>query len=148
MAKSVQISSISAQDTWSLRHQVMWPNRDVDYVKLPKDNEGLHYGLWIDEDLTSVISLFIQNNEAQFRKFATSVAFQGNGYGSKLLHFVMEKVQAKGLNRIWCNARQDKTSYYAKFGMHETNQYFEKGGIDYVVMERFFKVEEAVVSNQ
>ena len=76
---SLKITSISASDTWEIRHKVMWPNESIDFIKLPADKSGLHFGLWIDSQLISVISLFIKEDTAQFRKFATLVEYQGKG---------------------------------------------------------------------
>lgn len=114
----------------------MWPNKPLNYVKLLKDNEGKHYGLFLNGRLISVISLFINDKEAQFRKFATVKKHQGKGYGSLLLHEIMKIAVEKSLNRIWCNARQNKTDFYIKFGMTITDKTYVKGGIDFVVMER------------
>ncbi|OEK00576.1 GNAT family N-acetyltransferase [Roseivirga sp. 4D4] len=133
---SVIIKNITAEDTWSLRHQVMWPNEDIDYVKLPEDESGIHYGLFINDELTAVVSLFINDREAQFRKLATAVEAQGKGYGTMLLKHLMQEVQTLEVNRIWCNARADKASFYHRFGLKETARTFIKKGQSYVVMER------------
>lgn len=113
----------------------MWPDKPLDYIKLPGDDQGLHYGLFNDQHLISVISLFIKKEEAQFRKFATETEEQGKGYGSQLLTHLIKEAQAKGIKRLWCNARTDKTPYYERFGFKKTQQTFHKGGIDYVIME-------------
>ena len=93
------------------------------------------------EELISVISLFIENREAQFRKFATLQKYQGKGYGTQLLGFVFDQTIDYQVNMIWCNARADKTYFYQKFGMRETDNTFVKGGIDYVIMEKWISSE-------
>jgi hypothetical protein len=35
------IKAIQAEDTWELRRQVMWPDKEIDYVKLNDDSSGL-----------------------------------------------------------------------------------------------------------
>ncbi|HDZ05923.1 MAG TPA: GNAT family N-acetyltransferase [Maribacter sp.] len=113
----------------------MWPNKSIDYVKLPNDIEGRHYGLFLNEKLISVISLFITDTEAQFRKFATIKEYQGKGYGSLLLQEIIGVAKNENLSKIWCNARQNKTDFYTKFGMVSTNRTFVKGAVDFVIME-------------
>jgi len=130
------IREISAADTWPIRHQVMWPNQPFTYIQLPNDENGLHYGLSVDEELISVVSLFIQEDSGQFRKFATLAKYQGKGYGSQLLDYIMHVAKNIGLSKIWCNARTTKTAYYEKFGLKKTTKQFSKKGIDYVVMEK------------
>lgn len=75
---------------------------------------------------------------AQFRKFATLTAYQGKGHGTLLLKFIMKFAKLNNVNKIWCNARVDKSYYYAKFGMTLTDKKFVKGGIKYVIMEKIF----------
>lgn len=132
----VIIKEIEGADTWDLRHRVMWPEKSIDYVKLEDDKDGIHFGLFNDEKLVSVVSLFITGKEAQFRKFATDPEVQGSGYGTKLLQHMLIVAQQNKVNTIWCNARADKASFYKKFGIAETDQKFSKGGIDYVMMQK------------
>ena len=136
---SITISEIKTEDTWDIRHRVMWPDMPFDYVKLDKDSEGIHFGLFENGKLISIVSLFVGNNQAQFRKFATEVPEQGKGYGTKLLTFLMKEVESMNLEKVWCNARADKTDYYNKFGLLKTEKRYLKGGIDFVILEKNFK---------
>jgi predicted GNAT family N-acyltransferase len=140
------IVEIAPSETWRLRHTVMWPDRDIDYVKLPEDDHGIHYGLFQEDQLISVVSLFIllekeeeegrgTSETAQFRKFATATDQQGKGHGTTLLKHVISEVRQKGVKKLWCNARVDKSGYYQRFGLETTPKVFCKGGIDYVIME-------------
>ncbi|TXE06148.1 GNAT family N-acetyltransferase [Seonamhaeicola algicola] len=134
----IVIKPIKAINTIAIRHEVMWPNKPQAYVVLPNDNEGLHFGLFLNQTLVSVVSLFTEENTLQFRKFATLQAHQGKGYGSQLLTHVFEYANKKHYKKIWCNARKDKTTFYERFGLKETSETFVKGGITYVIMTRNF----------
>lgn len=129
------ITKIDKEKAWDVRHTVMWPEKDFDYIKLDDDDEGIHFGLFEEGKLISVISLFINLQEAQFRKFATLQQEQGKGYGSRLLEYVIKEAKNHHLKRIWCNARHNKVDFYKKFGLHETSHRFTKGGKAYVIME-------------
>lgn len=137
---SMKIEQIAPHQTWSIRHQVMWPDRELNYVKLPEDYDGVHFGLYEDDQLISVVSAFESGQEAQFRKFATSEVHQGKGYGSQLLNYLFEWLTEQGVTRIWCNARIEKCGFYERFGMVKTDETFQKGGKDYVVMEKVSKI--------
>ncbi|AZU61922.1 GNAT family N-acetyltransferase [Neobacillus mesonae] len=130
------IRKIDKGQAWEIRHEVMWSDKPFDYIKLEDDDLGIHFGLFKEKMLISVISLFIANEEAQFRKFATLQKEQGKGYGSKLLEAVLEEAKIHGVKRIWCNARQNKVDFYKKFGLRETNSSFIKDGKSYVIMEK------------
>jgi GNAT superfamily N-acetyltransferase len=125
-----------------IRQQVMWPDKPIDFVRVPEDENGIHFGLFVEENLISVVSVFIHGQEAQFRKFATLEQFQGKGFGSKLLQYIFDFLEEKNTSRIWCNARISKAGYYQKFGMTTTAATFEKEGMEYVVMERVFERQD------
>lgn len=140
--KTVKIQKIPYQDTWPIRHKVMWPNQPFDFVQLPEDKNGIHYGLFLDDQLTSIVSVYITGFTAQFRKFATLENEQGKGYGSQLLSFLLEKLEEKQITLIWCNARKDKITYYQKFGFVTTEKTYVKAGVDFVVMEKLVNTLE------
>jgi len=131
----MEIKQISYQSTWPIRHQVMWPDKPIDYVKLSTDAEGLHLGLFVEDRLVSIVSAFLEKHVAQFRKFATLQEEQGKGYGSQLLSHLLSELKAMEVTRIWCNARAEKASYYQRFGLNQTDKYFSRGEIKYVIME-------------
>ncbi|MBD2714549.1 GNAT family N-acetyltransferase [Microvirga sp. STR05] len=130
------IWAIAPSHTYLLRHEVLWPNMPLDYVKLENDAEGYHYGAFQDDQLVSVISLFIEGEEARFRKFATDPAYQRQGIGSALLRYVLAEARRLGARRLWCDARQDSAAFYARFGMQPEGEVFYKGLIAYVRMAR------------
>lgn len=136
---STRIQVVPVELVWQLRHEVMWPDRELDYVKLADDADGTHYGLFTEESddhPVSVISLFVNGNEAQFRKFATRTECQGRGYGSQLLAFIVQESERLGVSRLYCNARTEKAAFYETFGLRTTAETFQKGGKAYVIMER------------
>ena len=110
-----KILEIPVNKVLEIRHTVMWPTKSIDYVRLSNDEEGRHFGLFINGELVSVISLFIDNSQAQFRKFATLEEHQGKGYGTILLNEIMSIAQENKLSKVWCNARIEKSPYYEKF---------------------------------
>ncbi len=133
-----EIKQINASETLLIRHQVMWPDKPIEYVELPNDENGRHFGLFVNGEITSILSLFVEDNEAQFRKFATVVEFQGLGYGTFLLERIIDLVNKEGIRRLWCNARVEKSNFYERFNLKPTDKKYEKGGIEFVIMEKIF----------
>lgn len=131
-----EIREISASDTWNLRHEVMWPEQTIDYVKLEQDEFGIHFGLIIEDKIISVISIFITDDHAQFRKLATRIEEQGKGFGSILLRFTLEYLKNKKVRKVWCNARKDKIAFYRKFNFNQTGIHFSRLDKDYIVLEK------------
>jgi phosphoribosylformimino-5-aminoimidazole carboxamide ribotide isomerase len=132
----IHISAAPIESVWSMRQVVMYPDESLDFVKLDNDAAGMHLGLYEEGVLVSVISLFEDNGSIQFRKFATAVSRQGQGFGTKLLGHVMDWAKQNEKKSIWCNARLSATGMYEKFGMRPTGASWEKWGIEFIKMEK------------
>ena len=116
----------------------MYPDKDIDFVKLPDDNLGLHIGVYEKDILVSVMSVFLHAREVQFRKLATKNEEQGKGFASALMQWLIDYANDMKFDKLWCNARTNATGFYTKFGYKETDNRFTKNGYEYVVMERLF----------
>lgn len=132
---SMEIKAIEASETWEIRHRVMWPDQPFEFVQLDEDNFGLHFGVFDKEKLVSVVSCFIVDDEMQFRKLATLVDYQGKGIASLLLNHILKLAKDKGLTKVWCNARNNKKSFYEKFGMAPSGKTFIKSDQEFLIME-------------
>ena len=132
----LEIKEIKPSETLDLRHRILSPNKSVDSIILTEDGVGQHFGLFKDAQLISVISLFIENDMAQFRKFATETIEQYKGYGSILLNYIIEESVKNNVTNLWCNARLTALGFYEKFGFEVVSEKWIKNDIEYVKMER------------
>lgn len=132
----LEIKEIQPFETWEIRHRVMWAGKSLEDIKLPNDDTGLHFGLFRGSILLSVVSVFLENNAAQFRKFATENVEQGKGYGAKLLDHLIQECTARNVKTLWCNARTSASGFYEKFGLEIISESWVKDGIEYVKMSR------------
>lgn len=130
------INEVPYEQVLEIRHKVMYPDKNLEFVALPDDDRALHIGYYVGEKPVSVFSLFLNDGELQFRKFATLEEYQNKGYGSKLMEWLLDYVKDLKFTRVWCNARVEKTDFYKKFGFKETTEKFEKDGYAYVVLEK------------
>ena len=143
----ITIQPITAEQTYPLRHSVLWPDKPFDYVKINNDEEGYHYGAFRDNELVAVISVFIENDvtdapqkanlgravrrTARFRKFATRPDCQRMGIGTQLMHHVIAEARRMNATALWCDARLDSADFYRRFGMESVSDVFYKGPIPY-----------------
>jgi predicted GNAT family N-acyltransferase len=132
------ITEVPYHDVLTMRQQVMYPDKDTEFVKLSDDDRGLHIGVYEKDELVSVMSIFLHGRDVQFRKLATRNDMQGKGFASALMQWLIDYANDMKLNRLWCNARINATGFYSKFGYEETDKRFSKNGYEYVVMERKF----------
>jgi N-acetylglutamate synthase-like GNAT family acetyltransferase len=121
--------------TWRIRHIVMYPDQSFDFVKLENDFDGIHFGIYVDHNLTGVVSLFMHGDVAQFRKLAVLPEAQHQGLGTQLMTYLIDFCNMQELTKLWCNARVNSKEFYAKFGFRETNQTYTTAGFDFVRME-------------
>ncbi len=133
---TISIRSIAPEQTYSLRHSVLWPNKPFDYVKIENDEEGHHFGAFRAEELVAVISLFVDGNESRFRKFAARPDCQRQGIGTLLLNHVIDVAKQSGATTLWCDARLDAADFYRRFGMEAVSEVFYKGPIPYAKFSR------------
>jgi predicted GNAT family N-acyltransferase len=131
-----QIEQIRHELTWSLRQKELYPGLPIHEMKLNEDLEGIHFGLFQDNQLISVVSVFDKDNSLQFRKFATSKEYQHKGYGTALLNYIIAYAIQEKKSSIWCNARVSATGFYKKFGFTETDEKFNRSGINYIIMKK------------
>ena len=132
----IKIKETELGKVWELRHKVMYPERNTEYVKLEDDEKGIHLGLYTDDKLVSVISLFTDGESIQFRKFATLTDEQGKGYGTILLNEIIDYGERNNMKKIWCNSRIEKIGFYKKFGFEKTDKKYEKDGREFIIVKK------------
>lgn len=130
----VSIQPIPFEQTYALRHTVLWPDKPPAYVHLDDDPTGYHFGAFHQDELVAVISLFVRDGAGRFRKFATRPDRQRLGIGTRLLRHVMAEAQALGAVTLWCDARLNAVDFYRTFGMQPEGDIFCKGDIPYTRM--------------
>jgi len=134
-----EIVEIPLEYVWQIRQNSLWPDLPLDFVKIDEDSEAWHIGIQYEGQLISCLSVFFEGGGyAQFRKFGTLVAFQGQGFGSQLLSFMFESLKSKGAHTVYCSARAEKTEFYARFGMHKIGGPYEKNQKQYIRMELIY----------
>ena len=122
---------ITAEQTHPLRHAVLWPDKPFDYVKIDNDEAGHHYGVFRNDELVAVISLFVDGPISRFRKFAVRPDCQRMGIGTQLMHHVMGEARRMNATTLWCDARLDAGGFYRRFGMEPVSEVFYKGPVPY-----------------
>jgi len=130
------IKDAPLEDVLEMRREVMYPAFTIEQVRLKDDEEGNHLGVYVGEKLIVVISVFVRNGIMQFRKFATRQEYQGKGYGTILLEYVMKLANDQHCVSIWCNARVSAKKFYEKFGMQVTGDTWLQDGHEFIKMEK------------
>lgn len=130
------IRPITPEQTYPLRHLVLWPDKPFEHVKLENDAEGYHFGAFLDDKLVAAISLFVNGQESRFRKFAAHPDYQRQGIGTRLMEHIMAEARRLGATTLWCDARLDSADFYRRFDMEAISEVFYKGPIPYARFSR------------
>ena len=85
----MDIRSILWDEALPIRHEVLWPNKPLQFCKVDGDETAKHYGAYLNDKLVSVASIYMDGRVARLRKFATLAVFQGRGIGSKLINHIL-----------------------------------------------------------
>ena len=71
------INEVPYDQVLEIRHKVMYADKPKEVVILADDDKGIHIGYHKNDNPVSVVSIFLNNGELQFRKLATLEEFQG-----------------------------------------------------------------------
>ena len=132
---NLEIRKISWQQTIPLRHSVLWPSKPPEYCYVEGDQAAMHFGVFINNELVCVASVYITSDKARLRKFATNADYQSKGIGSKMLTFILQSLKSTEASIFWCDARESALSFYQRFGMQPYGERFYKADISYFKMK-------------
>jgi len=116
----------------------LWPTKPPSFCEVEGDDTAKHYGAYVDGELVSVASIYLDGSRARLRKFATLPRFQGKGIGSKVISHLVTELKTSGIHYLWCDARESAMGFYQRFGMETQGEVFKKSGIPYYKMEVSF----------
>jgi len=133
---SIEIKKVSVEDILPIRHKVLWPDKPFEFVKVEGDEEGIHFGLYENSVLVTIISLFADGKSLRFRKFATLPQYQNRGLGKLLILKVIDYAQENNFERLWCDARTDALNFYERVGFKKFSEPFFKENIEYYKIEK------------
>lgn len=131
----MEIRNISWEKTIPLRQSVLWPTKPSEYCRVKGDQEALHFGAYINDELVCVASVYIKSDKARLRKFATNAKYQGQGIGSKVLKHILNSLKGTDVSTFWCDARESALGFYQRFGMQAYGERFYKSDVAYFKME-------------
>ena len=136
----ITVTEANYEDVLSIRKDVLNLDKDIDYVRLPKDDLGIHLGVFEDGKLVSVGSIFMhEGRNLQLRRLATIKSLQKKGYASALMKWLLDYAVDVKLSSIWCNSRRDFAGFFKKFGFEETEVTFLKDGVHYVTVKKILQ---------
>ncbi|CUI71000.1 GNAT family N-acetyltransferase [Cognatishimia activa] len=127
---NLTIKRISDAETLPLRHKVLWPNHPIEQSKVEGDETASHFGGFLDGGLVCVASLF-EDDGIRLRKFATDPDYQGQGFGSEMLAYLLERAKETDATFFWFDARESALPFYERNGFKPEGPRFFKNAVPY-----------------
>lgn len=117
------IKEIPSKETYIVRQPVLRKGKPIESCIFEGDdlNTTHHFGLFDNEELTGIISLFRQTNtifadenQAQIRGMAVLDSHQKKGFGEALVKHCENYCKETNTDLIWFNARTSAVGFYKK----------------------------------
>jgi len=143
----IEIREISAQETLIIRHPVLREGKPIENCHFDGDDldSTQHFGLYENNQIEGVISLFKNNNplfedkfQIQIRGMAVLKNNQGKGFGRLLVDHSEKELKLQNVTLIWFNARENAVGFYQKMGYEILGNSFNipDVGIHYVMWKK------------
>ena len=119
----MEIKKISSIETHPIRHEVLRKGKSIVTCQFKGDDDEntTHFGLFLEDKLVGIISIFKENNnlfsesnQFQIRGMAVLEAFQGKGFGAQLVKKAENHCINLNADLIWFNARENAVPFYKK----------------------------------
>tara|TARA_B100001250_G_scaffold89532_1_gene74271 strand:+ start:344 stop:787 length:444 start_codon:yes stop_codon:yes gene_type:complete len=143
----MKIRSITAKETFIVRHPVLRPGKPLEECVFEFDNNpsSIHLGLEIEGSIISVLSAlpiqcedFPLLNGMRLRGIATLEEYQKKGFGTHLMNEIEKRLlKLKEFKLLWLNARINSSGFYQKLEYKTVGGYFNIPGIG--LHQRYFK---------
>ncbi|MBP6556820.1 MAG: GNAT family N-acetyltransferase [Flavobacterium sp.] len=134
----IDIRKISAQESFIVRHPVLRNGKPIEscYFEGDELDTTQHFGLFKNNQIEGVISLFKNNNvlfedkhQAQIRGMAVLENNQGRGFGRLLVQHSEDILKRQNVSLIWFNARENAVGFYQKMGYEIIGKSFDIPGV-------------------
>lgn len=130
----ITIKKINFLETFPIRSAVLRQGKPMETCFFLGDDalETTHFGLFIENNIIGVASVFkISNenfdikNQYQLRGMAILEAYQSSGFGKLLIEEIFNFIESNQVELLWFNARQTAVLFYEKLGCSKKGPSFE-----------------------
>lgn len=135
MKMTLTTKRISAEETRYIRHQVLWShieNTEDCVIDIDHRDDAIHLGAFENGELLAVCSLFRMktsklNYEQQYRLRAMGSLekARGKGAGKAIIQEALQQTKERGVDVLWCDAREVALGFYEKLGFQRIDEWYE-----------------------
>jgi len=101
-------------------------------IDIDNREDAIHIGVYRDEKLISIGSLFEMSNKKlsskrqyRLRAMATHPNYREQNAGKILVEYAVKIIQEKKYDILWCDAREVALGFYSKLGFQVVGDWYE-----------------------
>ncbi|WP_396150747.1 GNAT family N-acetyltransferase [Flavobacterium sp.] len=146
----ISIKKINYLDTFPVRSAVLRQGKPIETCSFLGDETvgTTHFGLYIENNIIGVASVFTSNNEnfdnktqLQLRGMAILKEYQNMGFGKLLIEEIFNFIESTQVELLWFNARESAVPFYEKLGCIKKGTSFEIPEIGtHFLMYKYFNI--------
>ncbi|MCX8239534.1 MAG: GNAT family N-acetyltransferase [Akkermansiaceae bacterium] len=96
-----------------------------------------HFGLYLLDQPVAVVAVReLSEGEVKLRQIATAKAFQGKGYGRRLMELIEGQLAGERVRTCELHSRMNIADFYEKLGYERVGEVFEEIGLPHVKMRK------------
>ena len=128
------IRSITARECWPLRQQVLRPHQRLEEMDYANDSNpvSFHLGAFDHDALIAIGSFYEERHEGldgavhwRLRGMAVHPDHRNRNVGGTLLARALEELRGRGVDLLWCHARETALRFYDQHGFTVHGPRFE-----------------------
>ena len=129
----MRVEEVTAEETHDLRWRVLRNRRPGASVVFPEDARpgAFHLAVHHDDTIVAVASFSPEATPhrpgrpaVHLRGMAVDESYQRHGLGTLLVTTVIDRLQAGGVDVLWCNARDSAAGFYDRLGFQVVGEGF------------------------
>ncbi|MFC2109258.1 GNAT family N-acetyltransferase [Bacteroidota bacterium] len=128
----IEVRIIETKTTYPIRLELLRHNSPISHeFSGDIDEDTFHLGVFFEGDLVSVSTYMkashqnFKGSQYQLRGMATKEKFQGKGFGKIMIQKAESLLKEKGIEILWCNAREVALKFYQKQGFQLVGELFD-----------------------
>lgn len=131
-----EVREISAAETKSLRHRVLWPHIEKEEdctIDIDLRVDAIHLGVVHDGTIVAIGSFFQMETTKlppvakvyRLRAMASDPNYRKMGFGEKLITHALELLKNRDVEVLWCDARKVAIGFYERLGFEKIDEWYE-----------------------
>ncbi|MBS1271449.1 MAG: Acetyltransferase [Candidatus Marinimicrobia bacterium] len=127
------------QQALQIRRSVFIEGQQVpeDLEQDGRDNECTHFLLWKGNELIGAGRMRrLDGNTVKFERMAVLDKYRNQGYGTKMLEYMLKHARLGGFTKVTLHAQIDAVTYYERAGFEKGGEEFTEAGIVHVAMNK------------